>query len=288
MCSGTNSLAHCRCEIRHVLSVPARSAALRSGARSWAWGLLLLVVFDANCVLRADEIEKEKSLREPRRERHLLAVLIGGIDSDPTPAQIGGTAGRREGNSGLYRLAGDLAGERVVPEYFNWNGTRAGEIKMKDPPGPRGITDFVRRHLQEQPADRLAIVGNSWGGHTALERVRQLHEGEAPLAVNLVVFLDASSTGRGPARPKTLPVNVNRAVSFYTRNAFVWGKWDAGKRLENVDLGDPANRFIIDGEPPYNAPFDMRGHVAAEWDEEIHSDIKRRLLTLLPEKDAHN
>ena len=49
--------------------------------------------------------------------------------------------------------------------------------------------------------------------------------------------------------------------------------------------GDPANRFIVNGEPPYNAPFDVRGHVAAEWDEEIHSDIKRRLLTLLPERE---
>jgi pimeloyl-ACP methyl ester carboxylesterase len=213
---------------------------------------------------------------------HLLAILIGGIDSDPTPAQIAGMAGRREGNSGLYRFAGDLAGDLVVPEYFNWNGTRAGEIKTKDPSGPSGITEFVRRHLQEYPADRLAIVGNSWGGHTALEVARHLREGETPLAVNLVIFLDASSTGRGSAKPKTLPVNVNRAVSFYTRNAFVWGKWDVGKRLENVDLGDPANRFIVNGEPPYNAPFDIRGHVAAEWDEEIHLDIRRRLMELLP------
>ena len=50
--------------------------------------------------------------------------------------------------------------------------------------------------------DRVAIVGNSWGGHTALEVLQQLGTGEAPLAVHLVVFLDASSTGRGPARPK--------------------------------------------------------------------------------------
>ena len=39
---------------------------------------------------------------------HLLAVLIGGIDSDPTPAQIDGTAARNEGNSGLFRFAGDI------------------------------------------------------------------------------------------------------------------------------------------------------------------------------------
>jgi pimeloyl-ACP methyl ester carboxylesterase len=219
---------------------------------------------------------------------HLLTVLIGGIESDPTPAQIAGTAARNEGNSGLYRFAGDIANELVVPEYFNWNGTRAGEIKSKDPPGSRGIAGFIRLHLQEFPADRVAIVGNSWGGHTALEVVRQLRESETPLAISLVVFLDASSTGRGPVRPKALPVNVNRAVSYYTRNAFVWGKWDGGTRLDNVDLGDPANRFIVNGEPPYNAPFDVRGHVAAEWDDEIHSDIKRRLLKLLPEQNIHD
>ena len=267
-----------RSELRQTRRLPTRHG-------SWFWGLLLCVVFVANVALRADESDKVKSPREPRRALHLLAVLIGGIDSDPTPAQIAGAAGRREGNSGLFRFAGDLAGERVIPEYFNWNGTRAGEIKMKDPPGSRGIADFVRGHLQEHPADRVALVGNSWGGHTVLEVVRHLREGDAPLAVNLVVFLDASSTGRGPAKPKSLPVNVNRAVSFYTRNAFVWGKWDLDRRLENVDLGDPANRFIVNGEPPYNAPFDIRGHVAAEWDEEIHSDIKRRLLTLLPERE---
>src|SRR5262245_48454471 len=180
--SATISLSGSPKAIPGVRTLPAKRS-------SWAWGLLLLfVVFNAHCVLRAAEIEKGNSFRETRRSVHLLAVLIGGIDSDPTPAQIGGTAGRREGNSGLYRLAGDLAGDLVVPEYFNWNGTRAGEIKMKDPPGPRGITEFVCRHLQEHPADRLALVGNSWGGHTALEVVRQLRESETPLAVNLVVF----------------------------------------------------------------------------------------------------
>jgi pimeloyl-ACP methyl ester carboxylesterase len=231
----------------------------------------------------ADDIVKHTPT-EPRRPVHLLAVLIGGIESDPTPAQISGTAARNEGNSGLYRFADDITVERVIPEYFNWNGTRAGKIRTKDPPGSRGIAEAVRQHLQAFPGDRIAIVGNSWGGHTALEVTRQLGEGETPLAVNLVVFLDASSAGRGPARPRALPVNVNRAVSYYTRSIVVWGKWDAGKRLENIDLADPANRFIANGEPPYNAPFDIRGHVAAEWDEEIHADIQRRLVALLPEQ----
>ena len=66
---------------------------------------------------------------------HLLAVLIGGIDSDPTPARSRWTAARNEGNSGLYRFAGDIAGrEQVLPEYFNWNGTRAGKIRVEKRP----------------------------------------------------------------------------------------------------------------------------------------------------------
>jgi pimeloyl-ACP methyl ester carboxylesterase len=220
-----------------------------------------------------------------RRPVHLLAVLIGGIDSDPTPAQIDGTAERSEGNSGLYRFAGDIARHDILPEYFNWNGTRAGKIQTEKPPGSRGIADFVRAHLQTFPGDRVAIAGNSWGGHTALEAARELSAGETPLAIDLVVFLDPSSTGRGPVQPKALPVNVNRAVSYSTRNMFTWGKWHAGKRLEYIDLGDPDNHFMRDGEPAYNAKFDMRAHIAAEWDENIHSDIKQRLLKLLPRND---
>ncbi len=207
-------------------------------------------------------------------------VLIGGIDSDPTAAQIDGTAERSQGNSGLFRFAGDIVRDDVIPEYFNWNGTRAGKIKTEKPPGSRGIADFVRAHLQAFPGDRVALVGNSWGAHTALEVARDLYAGETPLAIDLVVFLDPSSTGRGPARPKSLPENVNRAVSYTTRNMFVWGKWDAGRRLENIDLGDPAAGFIRDGEPAYDAKFDMRAHIAAEWDESLHRDIKQRLLNL--------
>jgi pimeloyl-ACP methyl ester carboxylesterase len=213
---------------------------------------------------------------------HLLVVLIGGIESDPTPEQIAGTAERNEGNSGLYRLAGDLAGEQVIPEYFNWNGTRAGKIKEKDAPRARGIAGFIDAHLQKFPGDRVAIVGNSWGGHTALEVAQLLRSAERPLALDLVVFLDASSTGRGPAKPKMLPVNVNRAVSYFTRNIFVWGRWDAGPRLENIDLAAPAWRSRTGQGPDTGTAFDVRAHVAAEWDEAIHADIRRRLLELLP------
>ena len=222
-------------------------------------------------------------LAASRRPVHLLVVLIGGIDSDPTPEQIEGTAKRNEGNSGLFRLAGDLAREQVIPEYFNWNGSRAGKISEKGAPRARGIADFIDAHVQKFPGDRVAVIGNSWGGHTALEVVQLLRSGERPLAVNLVVFLDASSTGRGPAKPKTLPVNVNRAVSYFTRNVFVWGNWEAGPRLENIDLASPAWRSRLGQSPDQSAGFDVRAHIAAEWDERIHADICSRLLALLPD-----
>lgn len=225
---------------------------------------------------------EEEGLHGARRPRHLLAVLIGGIDSDPSPAQIEGTAARKEGNSGLYRFAGDLTRERVVPEYFNWNGTRAGQIRADNPPGARGIAGFMHAHLQQFPGDQVVIVGNSWGGHTALDVARELRQSETPLAINLLVFIDASSTGRGPAKPKALPVNANCAMNYFTHNAFVWGRWEAGKRLENIDLGDPARGYLINGGPAYNAPIDVQAHVAAEWDEKIHEEIKRRLFEMVP------
>ena len=214
----------------------------------------------------------------------MLVVLIGGMDSDPTPAQIAGTAGRTEGNSGLFRLRADVAdsstGARILPEYFNWNGTRAGKLKSRDVPGSQAIAELIHRHLQDHPRDRVAVVGNSWGGHTALEVITALRHRETPVAVNLVVFLDASSAGRG-GNKRILPENANRVVHYCTRNAFVWGRWTAGARLENIDLGDADAGFLQKGGPAYAAPFDFRAHVAAEWDERIHADIKRRLLELV-------
>ena len=242
------------------------------------WLIVLYLLFAACPTLHA---QHDAARRDPNRPVHLLAVLIGGADSDPTAAQIDGTAERHEGNSGLYRLAGDITHEQVLTEYFNWNGTRAGNIKDKYPTTSRGIVKFIRAHLENFPGDRVAIVGNSWGGHTALEVLQQLSNGDEPLAVHLVVFLDASSTGRGPARPKALPVCANQAVSYFTRNAFVWGKWNVGARLKNIDLGDPAEGFMIHGTPAYNAAFNLQAHVAAEWDENIHKDIQARLLGLL-------
>lgn len=245
--------------------------------------LFIAIVIAAHVPMHADEPQALSHLKPMRRPAHLLVVLIGGIDSDPTAAQIDGTARRQEGNSGLFQFAGDLRREFVQPEYFNWNGTRAGRIKDKNPPRARGIADFVDEHMQEFPGDRVALVGNSWGGHTALEVLQDLRERVTPLAVHLAVFLDPSSTGRGPQQPKLLPVNVNRAVSYCTRNAFVWGRWNPGDRLEHIDLGDPALGFMRDGQPPYAAKFNTQAHIAAEWDQRIHEDILGRVLQLLPE-----
>ena len=245
--------------------------------------LIILLLSSAACTTL--HAEPNKPRRDRHRPAHLLVVLIGGADSDPTAAQIEGNAQRREGNSGLYRFAGDMTRERVLPKYFNWNGTRAGNIQDKDPPKSRGIAEFIRAHLQKFPGDRVAIVGNSWGGHTALEVLQELSGGERPVAVDLVVFLDPSSTGRGTARPKALPLCANQAVSYCTRNAFVWGKWNAGPRLKNIDLGDPAEGFMTQEGPAYDAAFNLPAHVAAEWDERIHKDIQARLLDLLKTRE---
>lgn len=223
----------------------------------------------------------------PRRAPQLLVVLIGGMDSDPTAAQIGGTAKRSEGNSGLYQLQQDLQEPNVRCEYFNWNGTRAGQIRDPHPPHTEPIASVIRASLREQPRDRVAIVGNSWGGHTALETVCRLHDCAAPLQLDLVVFLDPSSTGRGK-RPRGLPANVGSAVNFHTRNAFVWGsiKDDLSDRILNLDLGNPDTGYLSKGGPAYDSPFNFPAHVAAEWDPRIHANIRNRLLDLAPKSIA--
>jgi pimeloyl-ACP methyl ester carboxylesterase len=211
----------------------------------------------------------------------LYVVMIGGMDSDPSPEQIAGTAKGNEGNSGLYRLAGEMGGEQCVAEYFNWNGTRAGRIRDKTPPVSEAIVESIRTHLTEHPGDRLAIVGNSWGGHTALEVCQKLGAGDCPLAVQELVLLDPSSAGRARLESNALPVNVNRVTNYYTRNLFGWRKWLADRRLEHVDLGDPAQGYMHNGQPMYDQAFNFPAHVAAEWDRRIHDDIRRRVEALL-------
>lgn len=205
-------------------------------------------------------------------------VLIGGFVSDPSPEQLEGMAGRG-GNSGLFRLLGDLSQyDRVSAEYFNWNGTRAGKIKSAAPPMAAGIAKSVREHHAAHPDQRLIIVGNSWGGHAARETCELL--AVMPVVpIEHVIFLDPSSLARVKHGQRTgeLPANVKRATNYYTHHLLSWRRWDNEPRVTNIDLGDPKYGFQFEGGPPYDSTIDTRGHIYAEWDERIHYDIRRRI-----------
>ena len=227
----------------------------------------------------AEVVARGEDARPDGADAASCVILIGGIDSDPTAAQIDGTARRGVGQSGMYQLAGDLAREGFVTEYFNWNGTRAGKIKEK-PPLAAGIAKFIMDRQAEHPAGRLAIVANSWGGHTSWEVCQALPE--AGVSIELAIFLDPSSTGRsGTPRPASLPVCINSARNYYTRNLFGWREWPDEKRLVNVDLGDAKHGFLVPGGPKYDSAFDTHAHIAAEWDPRIHKDITQHLVGAL-------
>lgn len=215
--------------------------------------------------------------------RRALVVLIGGMDSDPTPAQIAGQA-NRDGNSGLYRLMGDLQHARISSEYFNWNGTRAGMLKSRAKADVTPIVETIRNHARQHPRDRIVLVGNSWGGHTTWEMCQSLIDSPHPVAIDYAVFLDPSSAGRADkSRPKHLPINIVRATNIYTRNLFGWRHWPKEERIENIDLGDAKQGFLVPGGAAYDASFDFNAHVAAEWDERIHATIKHKILDLVLE-----
>jgi pimeloyl-ACP methyl ester carboxylesterase len=219
-------------------------------------------------------------LAEPP-SKPLFVAFIGGFDSEPTAAQIAGEAQRGVGNSGMFQLARDLRQEGIATEYFNWNGTAAGKIKGMSAPLAKGIAGQLRKRNVEHPKEKLAIVGNSWGGHTAWE-VSQLLAEEPAVPLDLVVFLDPASVGRfDKPQPEKLPSNVKQAVTMATRNALGWKKWANEPRAEFVDLGDPANGFLKKPGPAYDSLFDVKAHIAAEWDAAIHKDIQTRLLKVV-------
>lgn len=222
--------------------------------------------------------------RDEASAKSWLVVLIGGFASDPTPRQIDGTARRGEGNSGMYRLRGDLMGEGIAAEYFNWNGTRGGQSKSTEAPMAGGIVRFLRERRAAHPEEALVIVGNSWGGHTAWEVCESLSR-EPAIPVELVVFLDPSSAARAP-RPQELPANVRQAVNYYTHNLIGWREWPNEERIENIDLGDPERGFLRENGPRYDAAFDMKAHISAEWDEHIHRDIRERIARLIRPSEA--
>ncbi|MGD9857742.1 MAG: hypothetical protein AB7U20_22595, partial [Planctomycetaceae bacterium] len=169
----------------------------------------------------------------------------------------------------------------IAAEYFNWNGTRAGDIRLRNPPMAAGIAEFLRERRPTHPEERLVIVGNSWGGHTARE-VCELLAVEPAIPVELVVFLDPSSLGRtlNGKRSGGLPRNVTAAVNYFTQHKLSWRDWNDEPRVENIDLGDPQRGYLLDRGPHYNSAVDFKAHVFAEWDERIHIDIRLRIRKL--------
>ncbi len=204
-----------------------------------------------------------------------LVVVISGFHSDPTPAQIRQEAPRGSGNSGMYQLLGDLKANAFQAKFFNWNGTAAGEFSHKDAPGADGITYYIRNAFKEHRFERLVLIGHSWGGHTMLEVARKL-ENEPKIIISLAIGVDPSSLSRGK-RPAELPQTVKSCVIYHTQNAFVWGAWNGCDRVENVNLGNPANGFKSENGGDYSSVLDIKAHNAAEWDEGIHRDILRRV-----------
>ena len=75
-------------------------------------------------------------------------------------------------------------------------------------------------------------------------------------------------------------------MTLATRNALGWKKWKNESRAEFIDLGDPANGFLKKPGPAYDSLFDVKAHIAAEWDEAIHKEIRSRLLKIADAKSS--
>ncbi|MFM8286916.1 MAG: hypothetical protein ACKOGA_09335 [Planctomycetaceae bacterium] len=248
-------------------------------------GLCLLLARPSTGGAQSDKNDgPPPTLPVARRPAQLVCVFIGGMNSDPSPRQIAGTAKRREGSSGMYRLAREIGREGVEAVYFNWNGTEPGRINDSNPPLAGAIVSYLRDRLRTHPSDRIALVGNSWGGLTAWQAADELARSETPLAIDLLVLLDPSSTGRALQPPRERPLTVNASANYYTRNRFVWGAWPVALPHEDIDLGDPAQGFLREKGPNYANPLDFPAHVAAEWDDRIHLDIRNRLWRLIPQE----
>ena len=243
-----------------------------------------------------------------RRSSSSLAVTIPTRHRDNWPARLDGEATVDFGDSSKIWPSHD----GIVADYFNWNGSRAGNLYKPNPPGAAHIAQVIRQQHTDRPHAPIIIVGNSWGGHTAWEVCRLLNgqsipngahldlngtnpaeavetkkaearaDEKTPLRVERVLFLDPSSLGRnGAFKPTVLPDNIAQAVNYFTHNSFGWQAWPDEPRIENIDLGDPTNGFIRPGGPQYDSAFNFRAHVAAEWDNRIHTDIRKRIAAAL-------
>ena len=203
-------------------------------------------------------------------------VVISGMDSDPTEAQIAGKEMRGSGNSGMFQLVGDLKEKGFECSFYNWNGTEAGNGKAEDAPGAKQIADDMTLLAQETDNLEFLLVGHSWGGHTIMDVATLLKENQL-VSITKAIVVDPSSTMRGK-RAESLPENIPQMDNYYTANTFCWGEWkDEQPRINNVFLGDPENGFCVDGHPNYAGFFDWKAHVATEWDQKIHAAIIEKL-----------
>ena len=210
------------------------------------------------------------------QDTKFVVVIVGGFDSDPTPAQIAGKSPRNVGNSGMFQLMSDLKKSKIECQFFNWNGTAAGQIAQKKPPGAEAIASWIRERASKEPHTKFVIIGHSWGGHTVMEAAVRFNEDDS-ISIPLTILLDASSAMRG-APPTELPAKIETVANYYTANLFCWGELKIGERIDNIFLGDPKRNFMSNGHPKYQSKFDINAHNAAEWDHRIHADIIQRTL----------
>lgn len=238
--------------------------------------LLIPVVLLVSC---SQEVKKSKpSDTKPIKQKYLV-VVVSGYDSDPSEEQLNGKAFRGTGQSGMYQLMGDLRESGVECQFFNWNGTEAGKSKQKNPPGEKGIVDWIQKRKSEEPTAKFIFIGHSWGGHTVFEVAKQFNDIDG-VSFPLTILLDASSALRGSA-PKKVPEKMESVVSYYTGNLFCWRKLDDVQRVKNIDLGDPENGFQGKGGHNYASSFSIQAHNGAEWDQRIHKDMKKRIQAIV-------
>ncbi len=208
-----------------------------------------------------------------------VIVIVSGFDSDPSPEQIARASQRGRGNSGMFQLMVDLEESGLECKFFNWNGTVAGHIGQKKPPGTDEIANWIKKRAAEEPETEFVFIGHSWGGHTVIDVASKISENSS-IRIPFTVLLEASSALRG-ASPSKLPDNIEAAVNYHTGNLFCWGALKSEQKVENVNLGDPKNGFMENGFPKYGSSFDISAHTSAEWDQKIHSDISQRILTVV-------
>ncbi len=220
------------------------------------------------------------------QEPSVLVVAISGFRSDASADQITRTAARGTGNSGIYQLVVEFEQSGYQVEFFNWNGASAGQFAVQQGPGSKAIIEKIRSAHAQSKFDHLILIGHSWGGHTMLDIAQQLRR-EPAINIRLAVGLDASSFSRG-GRMERLPRNIENLVNYYSRNSFCWGEWKDEPRVQNICLADPANGFIVDGNPNYASQLDWGAHNAAEWDANIHADIRKRVDELFATKATTN